>query len=107
MKFLYFVKIDGGLNIRQNFEPILEHFYEIGSILIVANGEILKNYSNHLVTLTTEQVHFTLVLQSQATTNYDYLPLKIFNLSFKTVSVHHFLLSQLLHQLLLVLRGQR
>ena len=39
------------LNICQNVKPIFANFYAFGQILIVANGQILKNDSSHLVTL--------------------------------------------------------
>ena len=39
------------LNIYKIVEPIWEHFNVIGQILIDANGQILKKYSSHLVTL--------------------------------------------------------
>ena len=41
----------GLLNICQNCGPIFANFYAFGQILIVANGQILKNDSSHLVTL--------------------------------------------------------
>ena len=43
--------LEGLLNICQHFEPIWAHFDEIGQILIVANGQIWKTQSSHLVTL--------------------------------------------------------
>ena len=43
---------DDQLNIGQNVKPLLAHFMILGKFRFFENGQILKNESSHLVTLT-------------------------------------------------------